>query len=182
MDRGDIGRSVMLNTVRNLTKISGPAIFASQYPVSGRMAGAIIKRAKREQPTLIITSDENDPRKLKGFSGRKLAVDQWEKDTKDNSYIATVFHHGYVHSKAYLVLTSKGVFEIIGTNNFNEVGIWAGTQENGIYLKESSILGRKFFDRHLEDIRLQDGQRMPFKGTRFELVYTPPAAADSRLV
>ncbi len=173
MDRGDPGRSVMLQRALSIAKYPGPAIFASQYPASGRIANAIVKRSQEGYPTVFITSDENHSQNINKFSPRKLAALKWEATSEGNQLINTVYHHGKVHSKAFLVWTPDGVLGIVGSNNFNEVGILAGTAENGFEFIQDSPVSRNLFDRHLLDIRLQDGHPRPFANTRYEEVFSP---------
>ena len=164
MDRGDPGKSVMMDSVLLEAKRDGLAIHASQYPISGRMSRAIIERSKRGQDTIVVTSDVNCPELSlqmlrKGqISGRALAALKWKYDTENNPYIRTVFHDGYVHSKAFLVLNEQGVFGIVGTNNFNEVGIIGGTQEYGFRFFAPSDLACQLYIRHLTDVRLQNDE------------------------
>lgn len=173
MDRGDPGRSIMLQRALAIAKYPGPAIFASQYPAAGRIAHAIKERSKEGYPTVFITSDENYSGNIHKFSPRKLAALKWEEISKGNPLIDTVYHHGKVHSKALLVWTKDGVLGIVGSNNFNEAGIWAGTAENGFEFFQDSKVARNLFDRHLVDIRQQDGHPRPFANTRYEEVFSP---------
>lgn len=173
MDRGDPGKSVMLKQALKIAKYPGPAIFASQYPASGRIAHAIQDRSKEGYPTVFITSDENYSGNIRTFSPRKLAALKWEASSQDNPLIDTVYHHGKVHSKALLVWTPDGVLGIVGSNNFNEVGIGAGTAENGFEFTGDSQVSRNLFDRHLIDIRLQEGHPHPFANTRYEEIFSP---------
>ena len=180
MDKGDIGpSSVMMDIALNIATLPGPAIFATQYPPSLRIAWAIQARAERGDPTLVITSSENDPNNMKGLSARRMAAVKWQRATQDNPNISTFYHYGSVHSKILSVMLldsrgkPKGAVGIVGTNNFNEVGIFGGTPEFGIYMPEPSPLSNQLYFRHLDDLRAQEGYPMPYTGTDHERFFDP---------